>query len=145
MKQLTKDKAVTSMSSGNPAVLKVAPGEEFCLETEDCYAGRIVSPNDPLPENMEDFANPATGPVFVDGANLRCVELVHPAERGGQRVAGSNATLVHGLHAQEGPFLAGGLVLVRRSGNMPEFGEFRFLGKTTLLATTALRTAIGFA
>jgi len=46
----------------------VAQGEPFCLELKDCYSGNIKSAGDVFTKEMWSTVNPATGPVFVDGA-----------------------------------------------------------------------------
>jgi amidase len=68
MKRVSRDKVCYAMSARNEAVLRVAAGEKFCLETEDCYSGVLKGPQDKMPERMPGFGNPATGPVYVEGA-----------------------------------------------------------------------------
>jgi amidase len=49
-------------------VLHISPGEEVLLETHDCFQGQIRTPQD-LVSNLDwSHTNPATGPVFVEGA-----------------------------------------------------------------------------
>lgn len=68
MKRLPRETTIYSMSASNAPQLRVASGEEFCLETEDCYGGVLREAGAGLPEGSGDFANPATGPVHVEGA-----------------------------------------------------------------------------
>ncbi|HOF03816.1 MAG TPA: acetamidase/formamidase family protein [Atribacterota bacterium] len=69
MKILTRDKFVFAMGTSHEPVLKVDPGESLQIETEDCFSYLITEPDDSVEENV-DFAkvNPATGPIFVNGA-----------------------------------------------------------------------------
>ena len=78
MKQLSKDNLIYTMSGGHAPQLRVAPGESFCLETEDCYGGALHTPEDKLSEILGDRCNPATGPVIIDGAkpgDILCIEI----------------------------------------------------------------------
>lgn len=68
MIRVTKDKACYSMSSANKPVLEVNQNELFCVETEDCYSGNLKSPKDQFTKEMWDTVNPATGPIYISGA-----------------------------------------------------------------------------
>jgi len=68
MKMLSRDMVCYAMSADAPPALRVAPGERFGLETEDCYSGMLRSPEDVFTSDMWDTVNPATGPVCVEGA-----------------------------------------------------------------------------
>ena len=47
---------------------RVSPGEEFLVETNDCFYQQIQN-EDELIENLDHGAfNPATGPIYVEGA-----------------------------------------------------------------------------
>ncbi len=120
MKRLTRDKFCYAMSADNAPHLHVAPGETFSLETEDCYTGTIRSPQDRFPEEMrEDRANPATGPVFVDGAavgDVLCVEIekIETRDHGIMFVesgTGALSELVEGSEARFLPIRDGELVI----------------------------------
>jgi amidase len=50
-----------------PAV-RVKQGEEVILETHDCFEGQIKSTQDLVDELDWGHVNPATGPVYVEGA-----------------------------------------------------------------------------
>lgn len=48
---------------------RVCPGEEFVVETNDCFYQQVQD-EDELIENLDHGAfNPATGPIYVEGAN----------------------------------------------------------------------------
>ncbi len=68
MKRLTRDKACYALSRDDEPVLHVAPGEVFCVETQDAASGKLKSPQDVYTEDLLPFVNPATGPIHVEGA-----------------------------------------------------------------------------
>jgi len=47
---------------------RVKQGEEVILETHDCFEGQIKTTKDLVDELDWEHVNPATGPVFVEGA-----------------------------------------------------------------------------
>jgi amidase len=47
--------------------MKVAQGEEFFLETHDCFSGQLKSEKDLLDVLDWERVNPATGPMFIEG------------------------------------------------------------------------------
>ena len=49
-------------------VVSVQQGEEVLLETHDCFEGQIQTSADLLSELDWEHVNPATGPVFIQGA-----------------------------------------------------------------------------
>lgn len=68
MKTLQSDKCIFAFTPNMSPILTVTPPETVIFETIDAFGGQIRSAEDRL-ENL-DFSrvNPATGPVFVDGA-----------------------------------------------------------------------------
>lgn len=70
MKRLTSDKVIFEMNQENEPVLSVDSGETVIFETMDCFSGEVCSAEDTV-SNI-DFAkvNPATGPLFVNGAEV---------------------------------------------------------------------------
>ncbi len=66
--QVTRDNHFYAFSASLPPVAKVKPGDEVVFETHDCFQGQIRTEND-LVETLDwDRTNPATGPVFIEGA-----------------------------------------------------------------------------
>ena len=51
----------------NPAT-HVAQGEDVVLETHDCFEGQIQKPQDLVDKLDWNHVNPATGPVYIEGA-----------------------------------------------------------------------------
>ncbi len=52
----------------NTPVLTVKSGETVTIETYDCFEDQITSEDTPISELDWDRINPATGPIFVEGA-----------------------------------------------------------------------------
>ena len=78
MKEVTKDKVCYSMCGRNAPQLRVRPGETFCIETEDCYSGKLRTEQDRFTKDMWDTVNPATGPVFIETAapgDVLCIRI----------------------------------------------------------------------
>lgn len=67
--ELTMDKAVYEMSEFNDAALSISPGERVLFHSEDCFSNEIKTSGK---YTVADFdyskINPATGPVYVEGA-----------------------------------------------------------------------------
>jgi amidase len=65
---VSKDQTVFSMSRSAPAVVRIAPDTTIRLETADCFSDQVHGPDDVSRGLDWDSVNPATGPVFVEGA-----------------------------------------------------------------------------
>ena len=74
------DSVVYVMDKANPPALRVRDGDVVLAECHDCFGGFIQTPQDD-PEDLDHgLLNPATGPIFVDGAepgDVLAVELLH--------------------------------------------------------------------
>ncbi|HZL64363.1 MAG TPA: acetamidase/formamidase family protein [Thermoleophilia bacterium] len=87
-----------SLSSGAPAVARIKPGDSVVLDTADCFSDQLRSPAD-RPDAVDwQHINPATGPVFVEGAEPGDVlsvpiESVDVADRGVMAVSGDFGVL----------------------------------------------------
>ncbi len=68
MQRLTREHVCYAMSRENAPAMRVAAGETFRVETEDCYGGCLRSAEDRIPPERGSFGNPATGPIYVEGA-----------------------------------------------------------------------------
>jgi len=66
-KKLTRDHVFYAFRPDMEPAMHVAQGEEFVLETDDCFSGQLKSENDLLDVLDWDRVNPATGPVFIEG------------------------------------------------------------------------------
>ncbi|HHT21440.1 MAG TPA: acetamidase [Tissierellia bacterium] len=68
MKTITKDQSVYSLSPSQAVVTTISPGEIVRVETFDCFSATIASEQDLLIDLDFERVNPATGPLFIDGA-----------------------------------------------------------------------------
>ena len=59
---------VYTMSPHNAPAARCASGGTLCFETLDCFGGQITSPDQRLGGLDWDHINPATGPLYVEGA-----------------------------------------------------------------------------
>ena len=84
---ITRDKVVYRMDKTNPPVLEIDPGDVVTFETHDARTGTIQTNADLLDRPHPLGPNPATGPVFVRGAepgDTLCIgiEEIDLADRG---------------------------------------------------------------
>jgi amidase len=126
MKRLSKDRVCYAMSGANEPALRVASGEVFCVETEDCYSGCLRRPEDRIPESMGGFGNPATGPVAVEGAApgdlLRVeIERIETRDYAVMHVGPGKGALAEQIAADETVVLPieGGELLLRSDVRVP--------------------------
>ena len=68
MISVAADRRVYSLSREAAPVASVPSGERLELITSDCFAGQVVAAGDTSEGVDWDRINPATGPVFVEGA-----------------------------------------------------------------------------
>jgi amidase len=68
MLKIKSDKNVTVMAAGNVPAAVVKSGETVVFETFDAFGGQIKSPADVFSQIGWERVNPATGPLFVEGA-----------------------------------------------------------------------------
>jgi amidase len=61
--------SIFSFSPNHPPVLRVPSGTTVELQTLDCFANQLQTPADTLDAINWEHVNPATGPVFVEGAS----------------------------------------------------------------------------
>lgn len=106
MKKLTSDKVIFEMSKENEPVLAVDSGAKVIFETLDCFSGEVCSAEDTV-SNI-DFAkvNPATGPLFVNGAEVGdtlkvTINRIKIAEQGVILTAPGLGLLADGIEQEE--------------------------------------------
>ncbi len=66
--KVTTDQIIYSFSAGNNPVLKVPGGTTLEIDTYDCFSNQLRTAEDKMESLDWDRINPATGPVFVEGA-----------------------------------------------------------------------------
>jgi amidase len=93
-----RDHSVFALSAAAEPVARVRSGETFVLDTMDCFSDQVRAADASLGEVDWERINPATGPVYVEGAGLGDVLAVHidridVAPRGVMAVAGDFGVL----------------------------------------------------
>lgn len=58
------------MSKDNPPIEKICSGETIIFETSDCYNDQIKSEDQLFSSIKQELNNPATGPLYIEGADL---------------------------------------------------------------------------
>jgi len=87
MHRINKSTVIYAMSGQNKPALYVDPGAQIVFETEDALHGQIKSPDGGFDGLDWSRVNPATGPVYINGANPGDVlsvkiEKIHIASSG---------------------------------------------------------------
>ena len=68
MLKITRDTVVYAMSPDNAPVARVKDGDTLIFETMDCFSGQLAKESDQLGPLDWGRINPATGPVYIEGA-----------------------------------------------------------------------------
>ncbi|MBQ4579848.1 MAG: acetamidase/formamidase family protein [Clostridia bacterium] len=68
MLTIKRDTVVYAMSPDNTPAAHAQSGDTIVFETMDCFSGQIAMPEDRLGSLDWSRINPATGPVYVEGA-----------------------------------------------------------------------------
>lgn len=68
MIELDDSKTLFSFDKDLKPVLKVLSGETVRIRTKDCFGNQLQGPEDQLSEIDWEAINPATGPIYVEGA-----------------------------------------------------------------------------
>lgn len=97
---LSRDHHNFSFSSSHQPALVIRAGELVHVQTWDCYRGAITGPENALSHIDEKLINPATGPIFVRGAepgDTLSVTLhdIRPGARGVARTYADDGQLAH--------------------------------------------------
>jgi amidase len=77
MLRVAKNVSVFALSADAAPVARVKPGDSFLLETADCFSDQVQSAE--IGPAAVDWAaiNPATGPVYIEGAEPGDVLVIH--------------------------------------------------------------------
>jgi len=70
---ITRDRLFYAFEAGLVPAVRVRPGEEIIFETHDCFQGQIRTEQDLVTTLDWNRTNPATGPVFIEGASPNTV------------------------------------------------------------------------
>ena len=66
--KVTRDKLFFAFEPALQPATHAGQGEEILLETHDCFEGQIQRPQDLVDKLDWEHVNPATGPVYIEGA-----------------------------------------------------------------------------
>ena len=66
--KLSKEKHIYKFTADAEPALEISSGDTVAVETKDCFADQIQGPDDRLENISFDHVNPATGPIYVAGA-----------------------------------------------------------------------------
>ncbi|MEM2551625.1 MAG: acetamidase/formamidase family protein [Sulfolobales archaeon] len=66
--KITRDHIIYSFSKKHPAMFSVVPGDSVIFETVDALGGQVVDESTALDKIDWSRVNPATGPLYVEGA-----------------------------------------------------------------------------
>ena len=81
---LSRDHHTQSFGSEFSPALRVAAGDQIHVQTWDCYKGQVLVDAD-LTKVIDDAqVNPATGPIYVEGADNTEEHRMSPGERYGK-------------------------------------------------------------
>jgi amidase len=80
MPQLRAESRFYSFSAENAPALTVRPGDELTIEAQDCFSNQIQREDELFSAVDWDKVNPATGPVFVEGADPGDILVVRVLE-----------------------------------------------------------------
>ncbi len=68
MKEISRERVIYAHSAADEPVAYIEPGETVRIETYDCYRGNLLPEGNTFANHDRRFGNPATGPVYVNGA-----------------------------------------------------------------------------
>ncbi|MDR2956599.1 MAG: acetamidase/formamidase family protein [Coriobacteriales bacterium] len=126
MKVLTDDQAFYAFACDMQPAMTVVQGEQFILETRDCFANQLRTDEDTLDNLDWSQINPATGPVLIDG--VKPGDLVRIDIQSIELIGKSVMTTIPGAGAIDGVTEASTKVLDNDDGllSLPtEFGEIQ--------------------
>jgi amidase len=103
--RLTKEHRVFAFSGAAAPALRVPAGATLELETADCFDDQVRGPGDVLAEVDWDRINPATGPVYIEGAGPGdvlsvLIERIAIGDQGVMAVAPGFGVLAEGFGEQ---------------------------------------------
>jgi len=123
---LSRDNHFFSFSASHAPGLTASPGQVIHVQTWDCYRGAITNAENALSHIPDAEINPATGPIFITGAEPGDTLLVRildiqPGPRGVARTYPDNGQLHHLIEKQYARFfdVADGVVTMNEKVSFP--------------------------
>ncbi len=106
---LSRDNHFFSFSARHAPALTVLPGDVIHVQTWDCYRGAITNSENALATIPDNEINPATGPIFITGAEpgdtlLVTILDIKTGARGVARTYPDNGQLHHLIEKQYARF-----------------------------------------
>jgi len=77
VRRIGREHLIYQMDKANPPAARVRPGDVVVVDCHDCFGGCIQTPDDDPHKLDHDRLNPATGPIYVEGAEPGDVLAVH--------------------------------------------------------------------
>lgn len=74
---ITNESPIYALSKSDEPIAQVKPGERFTVDLHDCFGGGIKSERDKYGPQYWGTVNPATGPIYVEGAARGDILAVH--------------------------------------------------------------------
>ncbi|WP_438467720.1 acetamidase/formamidase family protein [Streptococcus pluranimalium] len=68
MIRITTETVIFAMDKANQPVARAKSGDHVTFETLDCFSNTVTSEKDVVSHIDMDQVNPATGPLFIEGA-----------------------------------------------------------------------------
>lgn len=98
MKRITTDHVTCTLSAQHPPVERAVSGETVVFQTMDCYGNQLRSEEITFSDILGEFNNPATGPLYIEGAlpgDILKVEIldIEVADQGVMSVRPKNGAL----------------------------------------------------
>ena len=121
MQKVSRDTVIYHMNAQNPPVLYADPGATLLFETRDAGDGQIKTGKEAYDSPVKERANPATGPVYINGAQPGdilsvCIHKIETAERGYMRCGKGKGVLGQDLEG-------GAIKIIHIKDDMAYFSE----------------------
>lgn len=106
MKRISSEHVIFEMNKENEAVLNVDSGETVVFETLDCFSGEVQTEADTVSGIDFSKVNPATGPLYVNGAKSGdtlkvTINRIDIADKGAVLTAPGLGMLSDGIEKEE--------------------------------------------
>jgi len=76
---ISRENVFFAFNPNNKPIAQIQQGEEVLLQTHDCFEGQIQTTSDLVDSLDWAHVNPATGPLFINGANpgdVLCIDIL---------------------------------------------------------------------
>ena len=106
MLRISSEHVIFKMDWANQPALRVASGSSVVFETLDCFSNSVLSESDLVSSIDFDQVNPATGPLFVEGAQVGdvlkvTIQAIDLAEQGAIVTAPGLGRLADQIESEE--------------------------------------------